>query len=60
MPVTVVVEVVPVTPWMCTEDAWASMTGSVEMCEDVAESRTWADLSRVDVEVLVEMEDRDL
>lgn len=58
MPVTVRAEEMPVTPWICTEDAWASVTGCVEMCDDVAESRTWADLSRVDVEIPVVIEDK--
>ena len=50
-PVVVWDEVVPLTPWTRVSVALAFMTGWVEMCEDVAVSRTCAFLSLTVLEI---------
>ena len=50
-PVVVWDEVVPLTPWTRVSVARAFMTGWVEMCEDVAVSRTCAVLSLTVLEI---------
>ena len=50
-PVMVWDEVVPLTPWTRVSVARALVTGWVEMCEDVAVSRTCAVLSLTECEL---------